>query len=292
MAGIHIGCVPITWKNVPQDQVLKEIAEAGYEGCPAWAREGETTQDVLNRLAKYGLKIAPGYLEGAFWKPDQEVQILERARRQATFHREAGLTEIFVAVGGFRNYTTSRGLTRDQVAGHVRPEDGMTDQEFKQCAAVMNRVGEIMLAQGVRICFHNHVGTVAETPAEIDRLFSLVDHKLVFMGPDTGHLAWGGADVTKFSRTYANLIKTAHLKDINPKVMEEGRAKEWDYQTFKDHGIYTELGQGCVDFPGLLEVLRGVGFQGWLLVETDITQLPTAFESAVISRRYMRGLGL
>jgi inosose dehydratase len=112
------------------------------------------------------------------------------------------------------------------------------------------------------------------------------------MGPDTGHLAWGGVDVTDFWRTYADLIKTAHLKDINPKVMEEGQAKEWNYQEFKDHGIYTELGQGFVDFRALLEILKGVGFEGWLLVETDLTQLPTAFESAVISRRYLRGLGL
>ena len=269
MAAFRIGCVPITWKNVPQDQVLSEIAEAGYEGCPVWRGKEETTQDVLDRIAGYGLEPAPGYLQGYFWQKEKEAETLERARGQAAFHREIGCTEVYVAAGGFRAYTTARGLTRDATAGHVLPEDGMTDEEFEQTADMINRVGEITLAEGVRSCFHNHVATVVETPAEIDRLFSLVDRNLLFMGPDTGH-----------------------LKDIDGDVLEEGRAEEWDYDTFKKHGIYTELGQGMIDFPALLEILEGVGFEGWLLVETDITQLPTALESAVVSREYLRSLGL
>lgn len=292
MAAFRIGCVQITWKNVPRDQVLREVAEAGYEGCPAGPREGQSTQGVVDDLAQYGLKPAPGYLQGNFWERDREAQILERARRLATFAREAGCTELFVAGGGFRSYVTSRGLTRDAVAGHVRPEDGMTDEQYEQFAATFDRVGEITLAEGVRSCFHNHVGTVIETRQEIDRLFSLVDRDLVFMGPDTGHLAWGGADVGDFFRHYADSIKTTHLKDINPQVLEEGRAKEWDYQEFKSHGILTELGQGFVDFPAILNVLKDAEFEGWLLVETDLTQLPSAFESAVISRQYLRSLGL
>ena len=168
----------------------------------------------------------------------------------------------------------------------------MTDEEYKQAAATLSRVGEITLSEGVRSCFHNHVATVVETTQEIDRLFSLVDRDLVFMGPDTGHLAFGGVDVVDFFRRYADSIKTVHLKDINPQVLEEGRQNEWDYQQFKDHGIYTELGQGCMDVPAILDILKEAGFEGWLLVETDITQLPTALESAVVSRRYLRGLGL
>ena len=292
MAAISIGCVPITWKNVPQDQVLSEIAQAGYEGCPVWPKEGETTRAMLERVAQYGLKPAPGYFEGHFWRKDQEEPILERARRQAAFSRETGCTELYVAVGGFRAYTTRRGLTRDVIAGRVQAEDAMSDEEFAQTAAVCSRVGEITLAEGVRSCLHNHAGTVIETPAEIDRLFSLVDRDVFFMGPDTGHLAWGGADVVPFFRKYAGIIKTAHLKDIKREVLEEGRAKGWDYGEFKAHGIYTELGQGMVDIPALLAILKGVGFEGWLLVETDVTQLPTALESAVVSRQYLRSLGL
>jgi inosose dehydratase len=144
----------------------------------------------------------------------------------------------------------------------------------------------------VASCFHNHVGTPIETREEIDRLFALVDRSIVFLGPDTGHLAWGGADVVQFCRDYADLIKTMHLKDIDPKVMEEGRSQEWDYKTFSDQGIFAELGEGFIDFPAVLEILRGVNFQGWLITETDVTQKASPFESVVISRNYLKNLGL
>ncbi|MCX6049221.1 MAG: sugar phosphate isomerase/epimerase [Chloroflexi bacterium] len=243
-------------------------------------------------FAKHGLKPAPGYLGADFQDKAQEAKILARAKEMAAFAQAAGYTELYVAAGGFNNYVTSRGLTRSQISGHVKPEDSMTDAEYTQFAKVLNQVGAITLAAGVKSCFHNHVGSVIETRTEIDRLFSLVDRNVIFMGPDTGHLAWAGADVVQFCRDYADSIKTMHLKDINPVVLQEGVPAEWDYRTFSDKGIWTELGQGAVDFPAIFKILEAANFQGWLIVETDVTQLPTAFESAIISRNYLRSQGL
>jgi inosose dehydratase len=247
---------------------------------------------VLAEYASYGLKPAPGYLGADYWDKTQEAAILQRARAQATFAQEAGLTELYVAAGGFNNYTTRRGLTRNQIAGHVRAEDAMTDEEFTQFAKTLNAVGEITLAQGVKSCFHNHVGSTIETREEIDRLWSLVDHDLLFMGPDTGHLAWAGADVIQFCRDYADSIKTMHIKDIDPDVLAEGVPAEWDYRTFSDKGIWTELGQGAIDFPAVFQILAAANFSGWIIVETDVTQLTTPLESAIVSRQYLRTLGL
>jgi sugar phosphate isomerase/epimerase len=47
-----------------------------------------------------------------------------------------------------------------------------------------------------------------------------------------------------------------------------------------------------VDFPSLLDILRQGGFHGWLVVETDVTQRPTALESAKVSRDYLRSLDM
>jgi inosose dehydratase len=206
--------------------------------------------------------------------------------------RKLGCGELYVAAGGFTNYVTHRGLTRSQVSGHVKPEDNMTGAEYDQFARTLNRVGEITLAHGVKSCFHNHVGATIETREEIDRLFSLVDRSVVFMGPDTGHLAWAGADVVQFCRDYAGSIKTMHVKDVNPAVLAEGVPAGWDYRTFSDKGIWTELGEGCVDFPAIFKILEDASFSGWIIVETDVTQLPTPLESAVVSRDYLRNLHL
>ena len=131
-------------------------------------------------------------------------------------------------------------------------EDGMTDAEYAQFVETVNKIGEITLQYGVRSCFHNHVGSVIETRAEIDRLFSMVDRSLVFQGPDIGHLEWAGADPVQFCRDYARDIFSVHVKDINGDVLAEGVQKEWDYGAFSANGIFAELGEGCVDLPGII----------------------------------------
>ena len=292
MQNVLIGCGQITWRNVAEEVVLAEIAQAGYAGAPAGPSKERSTQESLALFEQHGLRPAPGYLGADFWDKSKEAEILARAREYAAFAAAAGCSKLYVAAGGCNNYVTRRGLTRAQTSGHVQPEDGMSDSEYKQFARVLNQVGEITLAQGVKSCFHNHVGATIETRAEIDQLFDLVDLGVVFMGPDTGHLAWAGADVVQFCRDYASSIKTMHLKDVNPTVLQAGVPAQWDYETFSNKGIWTELGQGCVDFPTIFQILDGAGFSGWLIVETDVTQLSTPLESAIVSRQYLQGLGL
>ena len=291
MSNISIGCGQLTWpRETAREQVLQEIAQAGYDGAPASPSMG-TPEKVLDLYATYGLKPAPGYLSGNFWKKEELASILERAEMQAKFSQAVGCTELYLGPGGFEGYVTSRGLNRRQTSGHVLESDMMTDAEFSQFATAVNKVGEIALAHGVRCCFHNHVGSVIETRAEIDRLFSMVDRSLVFQGPDIGHLVWAGADPVAFCQDYAHDIISVHIKDIHLEVLAQGVEREWDYGAFSKHGIFAELGEGCVDFPAIFKVLASANYAGWIIVETDVTQKATALESAVISRRYLKNLG-
>lgn len=60
-----------------------------------------------------------------------------------------------------------------------------------------------------------------------------------------------------------------------------------------DSAIFIELGNGLVDFPARLDVLNGAGFDGWIIIETDVTQqLVGAKESATVSREYLRSIGI
>ena len=102
MATIEIGCGQITWSNdTPEDQVLAEIAQAGYAGAPAGPSKGRTAAQVQAVFAHHGLKPAPGYLGVDFWRADQHDSIIERAREYAAFMRELGCSELYVAAGGF-----------------------------------------------------------------------------------------------------------------------------------------------------------------------------------------------
>lgn len=283
MDGVLIACGQITWprSSMSQDQILAEIAQAGYDGAPASPKDIEETRAVFDGV---GLKPAPGYLGAELWDASQKDEIVQRAAEQARAASELGLTELYVAA----NLTPERRA----VAGHVTDADALSDDGFRTLAETLNRVGEATLKHGVSACFHNHVGSFIETRAEIDRLFALVDRSLVFQGPDVGHLAWAGDDVVAFCRDYASEIRTIHIKDIDPNVLKEGVANGWDYKAFSDHGIFTELGGGLVDFPAIFSILDKAGFQGWVVVETDVTQRPTPLESATISRDYLRSIGV
>jgi inosose dehydratase len=291
MKDVLVGCAQLTWKNVAEEQVLREIADAGYAGAPAGPYR-RTALETLEFYAKFGLEPAPGYLSGEFWKADQLEALVERADRFGQFAREVGCSEVYVAASGFDNYVGRGGQTRKQVAGHVGPDDVMTEEEWKQLVVALNAVGAATLKHGVKSCFHNHVGSTIETAEEFDRMLAETDPALVFLGPDTGHLAWGGVDVVPFLQRYASRIETIHLKDVSGAVVDQGVRESWDYDTFVKHGLFVELGEGRVDIPGLLAMLDQAGFTGWIIVETDVTQKPTAFESATVSRRYLKTLGL
>jgi inosose dehydratase len=297
---ILVGCGQITWlkftahgveRLASEEQVLVEIAQAGYDGAPAGPGRNQSAQQTIEQYRQHGLRPAPGYFGTDFWNKQRRDEILEQARVQAAFMQAVGCTELYVAPSGF-DYVTRSGRVRREQAGHVRPEDSLSDEEYQVFAETLNLVGEITLAHGVRSCFHNHVGTVIETRDEIDRLLNLTDPNLVFLGPDTGHLAWAGVDPVAFCRDYVQRIKTLHIKDIDANVREQGREAGWNYETFSQHGIFVELGEGCVSFPAIFDILGQENFSGWLIVETDVTQKPTPLDSATISRNYLRSLGL
>ncbi|MGC4192242.1 MAG: sugar phosphate isomerase/epimerase [Thermomicrobiales bacterium] len=280
---LPIGCGQLTWRReeFTPEQILAEIAEAGYDGAPAGGSDPEATHALFTAA---GLKPAPGYFGAQFWDPAQRDDLIAKAHEHATAHQALGLTELYVAA----NLTPER----IAVAGHVSPEDALSDEGYAAFADTLNAVGKATLEHGVSICFHNHVGSYIETRAELDKLFGLVDRNVVFLGPDFGHLAWAGDDSVQLVKDYGDAIKTVHIKDIDRSVLEHGVAASWDYRQFSDAGIFTELGRGFVDLPGIFAELGRSGFAGWAIVETDVTQLPTAKESAVISREYLRSIGL
>jgi inosose dehydratase len=84
-----------------------------------------------------------------------------------------------------------------------------------------------------------------------------------------------------------------HFKDQDPQVAARSRAEQWDYDRSIAEGIFCELGRGDVDFPGALEVLQEIGYDGWIVVEQDV--MPgsgSPKESARKSRDYLRSLGI
>jgi inosose dehydratase len=296
MRNYLVACGQITWmldwsSPPPIDQAMRDIAAAGYDGAPVFGHPGDKPEDIARIFAAHGLKAAPGYLGANWWDPAESANILEQTREQAELHAALGLDALFVADNSFQ-VKSPRGIERMALASHPTPADSLSQDQYKIAGETLTRAGEVALAYGVRICFHNHVGTFIETRREIDDLWARVDRSKVFQGPDIGHLAWGGVDTVQFCKDYAADIKALHIKDINRRVMDEGIAKSWHYMETQAHGVFAELGEGFVPYPEIFRVLDGASFEGWLVVETDKTMKASPLVSATISREYLKSLGI
>lgn len=295
-----VGVVPLQYdafkKRDPEtyttEHIYTEIVKAGYTGIPIGPYSGETPDTVLAKLTGYGLKATPAYLPGGEpWKPANRAPLVEKAKRFAEFAVAVSVSECFIDADGW-GYHTKSGKTRPELAGRITAADGLSSDELKHLAETLNAVGSAMLATGnVRACLHNHVGTIIESENEFENILAMTDPNTLFIGLDTGHLAWAGADVAAFAERHAPRIGAIHLKDIHPGVRAKGVAEGWKYSTFTHNGLFAELGEGSVDFPRILTALKNANYPGWLLVETDVTTKATPEESLRISRDYLRNLG-
>ncbi|MFB3140962.1 MAG: xylose isomerase, partial [Candidatus Acidiferrales bacterium] len=74
------------------------------------------------------------------------------------------------------------------------------------------------------------------------------------------------------------------------------RRQRLDFYQAVKQGVFTSLGQGTVDFPQVLALLRSRNFDGWVVVEQDVlpggqgADSPLANASA--GRRFLRSLGV
>ena len=67
-------------------------------------------------------------------------------------------------------------------------------------------------------------------------------------------------------KKYASRLVASHWKDFDPKMGDPAYAKHGF------HGDFVELGKGVVDFHGLADFYRQIGFDGWVQLELDRTR--------------------
>lgn len=148
---------------------------------------------------------------------------------------------------------------------------GKTQDEYQATADILNQVGEICNERGLTYLYHNHWYEIVNNAKELHALCNLTDPNLVSLCLDIGWVERADASVVDVTTEFLDRIAYFHLKDT------------------KDEK-FVSLGDGTVDFPGWLAAIQGKG-DFYLTYERD-EFLPTALESAIHSRAYLRTLGL
>jgi inosose dehydratase len=251
----------------PLEEIAPVLLGAGFGAIQADVPEGGRVEDFAASLAAVGLAPAPGYFSAPFADPQRLAVTLERARRVAAGQAALGLTEVFLA--------DERNALRS-----ARPGMGAAYERdrLEQVTEHVAAAAEAISAEGVRPCLHPHVGTWIETAVEAEHILASVTADHLLLGPDSGHLAWAGADPAAFVRRYASRVGAVHVKDVHLDALAAARNDGCGFLDALFRHVVTEPGRGGLDLSAMLDAL-GPGFGGWVVVEVDVFDLPTPAES-------------
>ena len=298
---IRIANAPCSWgviENVSGEtggyrRVLDEMAAAGYAGTELgdWGFMPTDPAELRAELDGRGLALLASFSTPWLQDPGRHRQGADDAVRIAKLLAAVGGPDTMIVLGNDPYGDPVRGA----MAGRITPVQGMTDEQWTVYARAADQLARRVRDEaGIRTVVHQHLGTLIETGAEVRRLMEMTDPSLLGICLDTGHWTFGtGENPVDAVREFGDRIWHVHFKDCDPAIMAESRAKEWDGLTSTGHGVFCELGKGCVDFPGVLAALGEIGYDGWIVVEQDILPgMGHPHESARRNRDYLRSIGV
>ena len=312
MGKMRVGNAPCSWGSLEFDglegeaigyaQMLDELVETGYAGTELgdWGFMPTQAQALRNELAMRKLTMLGAFVPVALKNAETH------AAGQAEAVKVAGLLASAIGAGGshfkpFLVLADDNGSIPERAknAGRVLPEMGLSDADWATFAQGAEGVARAVRDEtGLRTVFHHHCAGYVETPDEIARLMDMTDPSVLGLVFDTGHYAYGSGSpsaeaVQAGLERFAERIWYVHFKDCSPGVAAQARREAWDYFGAVGHGVFCELGQGCVDFAGATAWLRQRGYDGWICVEQDVLPgMGAPKESARRNREYLKAFDL
>jgi myo-inosose-2 dehydratase len=268
---IRIGANPIGWSNddlqhiggaTPLEICLAEAREAGCEGMELGHKFPRDAEALRRALAPYGMACISGWYSAALLARDAGAE-MQHLRAHLDLLKAMGANVLVFA-------ETSNAIHGDR-AGPLSQRPVLQAAEWVDFGRRMTEVAERTLAEGVRLVYHHHMGTVVQSEADIDALMAATG-EAVHLLLDTGHATWAGADPAALARRYARRISHVHAKDVRRPVMEKARARDWSFLDAvlgdgAELGIYTVPGDGMVDYHAVFRALGG--YTGWVVIEAE-----------------------
>ncbi|MBN2357938.1 MAG: TIM barrel protein [Deltaproteobacteria bacterium] len=306
MSGIRVGNAPVSFGvydgeaeakgGWPWSRFLDDVASAGYQGTEL-GPYGYLPVDPArlgDELGRRSLALASSFVPAALGDRSRFERDLAEVLKVGRLLKSQGVAEVILADCGDPG--------REQIAGRV-PADGSRGWSAAHWSAAVDHLHGFARALrdelGLALVVHHHVGTYLETPSEIERLLASTDADLVGLLLDTGHAVYGGGDPLALLAQHGRRVRYLHFKDLKSDLLAEVRRREIDLPTAWKMGVFCALGEGCVDFRGVLAEARRLGYGGWVIVEQDVVAddagalRPPPADSARASRRYLRdALGL
>lgn len=269
---IQYGTNPIAWANdddqtlgahIPTEQILTEARDIGFDGIENGHRWPQDDPEALKQLlGNYDLKFISGW---------HSLNLLAHSVEHEKKAIQPHLDKL--KHNGCKVCIVCE--TSNSVQGLDQPVNDapvLDDAVMKSFAADVEEIAQYCADQGITLVYHHHMGTVVETPAEIDAFMAATGPatKLLF---DAGHCYFGanGQDPAPVLAKYIDRVSHFHAKNVRPALMKDVREKGMSFMDGVRGGVFTVPGdaEGGVDFKPLLQILKDHAYDGWIVIEAE-----------------------
>jgi inosose dehydratase len=263
---IRIGANPIGWSNDDMRELgadtsletcLAEAKQVGFEGMELGHKFPREARALAAALAPFGLACISGWHSAELLRRDADAE-LAALRPHLDLLKAMGSNVLVFA-------ETSNAIHGDRSA-RLSGRPMMADGAWAEFGRRMTTVADATLREGVRLVYHHHMGTIVQSPQDIDALMTATGSS-VHLLLDTGHATWGGADPAALARRYRERISHVHTKDVRRAVQQQSVEEDWSFLDSVVAGVYTTPGDGSVDFVRVFRELPG--YSGWVVIEAE-----------------------
>lgn len=268
---IRFGTNPIAWANdddqslganIPTDQILREASEIGFDGIENGHRWPNDPRALKDLLGSYGLAFVSGW-----YSLNLLTQSVEDEKKAIQPHLDKLKHNGCTVCIACETSNSVQGLQKPLSESPV-----LLDAEMKAFGAKVEELAAFTASQGIRLVYHHHMGTVVETPEEINAFMAATGPatRLLF---DAGHCFFGGngRDPAPVLSRYVDRVSHFHAKNVRPAIMRRVRDDGLSFMDGVRAGVFTVPGdeEGGVDFEPLLQILKNAGYDGWIVIEAE-----------------------
>lgn len=218
------------------DHMIKVIAEAGFTGIQPifhWMGALADTQKLAECLQANRIQLAALSLV-LDWNHPQETEE-ERSEADAALDLLSAFPGALLCV--------------------VQKPTGRHDilERRRFLLQNLNAVARRAHNRGVRCTFHPNSppSSITRTGEDYEVLLGGLDRNVIGWTPDVGHIINAGMDPVKTMGAYSELIDHVHFKDWN------------------GNPEFALMGEGVVDFVGIMRFLRDRAYDGWIICEDE-----------------------
>ena len=265
---VKLGIAPIAWSNddmpelggdTPLEQCLSEASEAGFSGIESGGKFPKKSDELIPLLKKYNLNLCSGWY-GANLRKNSVKDEISKIQEQLKLFQDCKapcivFAEVSESIAGDPNKSLSS-----------RPQ--MDKEGWDEFCKKISEMAKFLEDQGMPLAYHHHMGTVIETQKDTERLLeSTTEHVKLIL--DTGHMLFAGGDSLQVAENFKERIIHVHCKDMRKNVLDKSLSQDSSFrQAFLD-GAFTVPGDGCIDYKPLLNFLKKINYEGWLVVEAE-----------------------